>query len=65
MPDVYSHVDKTRTDLMAEFLSNQGINIVSPKNYLIDIHERLQLYYYYDTHWNQLGAYIGVRNTLM
>lgn len=64
MPDTYVHAEKSRSDLLIEYLSQKGVNIVSPKKDLLDIHMSQQIYYYYDTHWNQLGAYIGVRNAL-
>ncbi len=64
MPDTYVHAQKSRTDLLIEFIQKKGVNIVSPKQDLLDHHLSFQLYYRYDTHWNQLGAYIGVRATL-
>ena len=64
MPDTYVHAEKSRSDLLIEYLSEKGVNIVSPKKDLLDTHMAQQIYYYYDTHWNQLGAYIGVRNAL-
>ena len=64
MPDTYVHAEKSRSDLLIEYLSEKGVNIVSPKKDLLDTHMSQQIYYYYDTHWNQLGAYIGVRNVL-
>jgi hypothetical protein len=30
----------------------------------LDNHDEFQLYYSYDTHWNQLGAYVGVKNVM-
>ena len=64
MPDIYVHAEESSTDILIEFLQQRGVNVVSPKRELIENHLTSQLYYSYDTHWNQLGAYIGVRNTL-
>lgn len=64
MPEIYKHAEISRTDILIEYLQNKGVNIVSPKKELLEEHSEHQLYYRYDTHWNQLGAYIGVRDTL-
>lgn len=60
MPAVYVHEKVSSTDILVDYLSSNGVNIVSPKNELLEKHLETQLYYSYDTHWNQLGAYIGV-----
>lgn len=65
MPDTYVHAEKSSTDMLIQFLQQKGVNIISPKSELLDNHLSSQLYYYYDTHWNQLGAYIGVRDVLL
>ena len=64
MPDGYIHAEKSSTDILIEYLSNAGVNVVSPKEELLDNHMTSQVYYSYDTHWNQLGAYIGVCDVL-
>lgn len=64
MPDTYVRAEETRTDKLAAFLAEKGFNSVSPKQELLDQHLSTQLYYYYDTHWNQLGGYIGARKLL-
>lgn len=64
MPETYVHADKSRTDVLAEYLVQKGVNAISPKQALLKQHLSSQLYYSYDTHWNQLGAYIGVREAL-
>ena len=38
---------------------NTDIKIVYPKNELMEYKDKYQLYYKYDTHWNDIGAYIG------
>jgi hypothetical protein len=64
MPDTYTHADISSTDILIDYLAENGVNIVSPKQELLANHDEFQLYYSYDTHWNQLGAYIGVKNVL-
>jgi hypothetical protein len=64
MPDSYTHAEVSRTDKLIDYLDENGVNIVSAKQELLDNHEDFQLYYSYDTHWNQLGAYIGVKKVL-
>ncbi|MCF0133929.1 MAG: hypothetical protein HUJ72_08690 [Blautia sp.] len=64
MPENYFHCENTRTDILVKTLQEQGVNAISPKNRLLDEHMNYQLYYKYDTHWNQLGAYIGVKDVL-
>lgn len=64
MPEIYTHAEISSTDILIDFLGNNGVNIISPKKELLDGHTDFQLYYPYDTHWNQLGAYVGVRSVL-
>lgn len=64
MPDTYTHSELSRTDLLVNYLYDNGVNVVSPKTELLDHHLDFQLYYPYDTHWNQLGAYIGAKKIL-
>lgn len=64
MPDAYVHSEYSSTDLLINYLVEKGVNIVSPKSELLDNHLESQVYYSYDTHWNQLGAYIGVKDSL-
>ncbi len=64
MPDMYTHSKISGTDILIEHLANNNVKIINPKEELLKKHSKYQLYYSYDTHWNQLGAYIGVRNVL-
>lgn len=64
MPVIYKKAKYTRTDKLIKYLSDNGVNILSSKKELIERSQTPQLYYYYDTHWNQLGAYIGARKAL-
>lgn len=64
MPDSYSHAEVSSTDALIEYLLDGGIQIVSPKQELLSNRNVYPLYYSYDSHWNQLGAYIGVKKVL-
>jgi hypothetical protein len=64
MPDTYTHAEISSTDILIDYLAENEVNIVSPKQELLANRDEFQLYYSYDTHWNQLGAYIGVKNAL-
>ncbi len=64
MPDSYTHSDISSTDRLIDYLDENGVNIISPKSELLSNHLDYQVYYSYDTHWNQLGAYIGVKDVL-
>ncbi|MCI9098498.1 MAG: hypothetical protein HFH58_01235 [Lachnospiraceae bacterium] len=64
MPDTYHHAEISSTDILIGYLKAGGVNIVSPKKSLLESRLDKQVYYSYDTHWNQLGAYIGVREVL-
>ena len=66
MPDDIKRISSTsRSDCIIEFLHENGINIINLKPILLSekenpVYQNKELYYKYDTHWNQLGAYIGV-----
>ncbi len=65
MPRKYRHVPVSRTDKLASEMQKRGYNVVNPKETLMDSKDPLmQDYYSYDTHWNQIGAYRGVRMCL-
>ena len=61
MPDTISRVNTvTRADQVAEYLwNNSDVTFIYPKQELIDTGKEKQLYYKTDTHWNQIGAFIG------
>lgn len=65
MPENYIHAEKSRTDLLAAHLAHEGIAVVNLKEDMIRQSERYPLYYSYDTHWNQLGGYVGTENLLL
>lgn len=60
MPDQYVQAAETRTDQLANYLSDGGIRVVNPKETLLSYRDDYQLYYKYDTHWNLLGSYLGI-----
>ena len=66
MPDYIKRKTKINaTDKFIEYMEkNTDIKIVYPKKELLKYKDKYQLYYKYDTHWNEIGAYIGY-NELM
>lgn len=64
MLEKYKRTERSRTDILVDYLEKHGINIDSPKNALIDNKINTQLYYPHDTHWNQAGAYVAVKEVL-
>ena len=64
MPDTYTAGKENRADILIENMQKMGVHAVSPKAALLQEHENQDLYYAYDTHWNQLGGYIGVKDIL-
>ena len=61
MPDYIKRKSiKSGTDIFVEYIKNNtDIKVVYPKEELLKYKDKYQLYYKYDTHWNNLGAYIG------
>ena len=66
MPDYYVRLkEESKTDVLVDFLrENTDVNIVYPKETLIENKDKYQLYYKSDTHWNQYGAYLGFRDLM-
>lgn len=64
MSDYYTHHPVSNTDLLIEYLCSNGVNIISAKEELLKRSSRYELYYPYDSHWNQLGAYVAARSIL-
>ena len=65
MPENYIHAEESRTDLLAAHLAQEGIAVVNLKEDMIRQSKKYPLYYSYDTHWNQLGGYVGTENLLL
>lgn len=64
MPERYTASETSRTDRMIERLEAGGVPIINPKDALLERQEEYELYYPYDTHWNQLGGYVGTCTVL-
>lgn len=64
MPDIYHHADVSSTDILIDYMIQNHVNMISPKEELLENRLKHQLYFSYDTHWNQLGAYIGTKEAL-
>lgn len=63
MPDNVKRKSKnTRMDLFADYLEkNSKIPVIYPKKELMTAKSAYQTYYKTDTHWNQIGVFIGVQ----
>ena len=64
MPASYKMALQSRTDILADSLLQNGYNVVNLRECLSEAKEIGPLYYQYDTHWNQVGAYIGTEKIL-
>ncbi len=68
LPKKYNISENTRADLLVSYLKKHtDINIVYPKEELINKKNILSdalIYYKTDTHWNNLGGYIGAKSLL-
>ncbi len=64
MPDSYgSHASYTRIDQLYDYLKND-LRVVYPKDDLIAAklaYPQYDIYYRTDTHWNNIGGYLGAR----
>ena len=61
MPDTVPVVSRpTRVQTLADTLQQAGLPLAWPKQALIDRAAVQQVYYKYDTHWNEAGAYLAV-----
>ena len=65
-PDNFIIAPQTTTDYVVEQMqsSNFDFPVIYPYKELLEYSLKYQLYYPRDTHWNQLGAYIGFRALL-
>lgn len=63
MPDTIPKlIDQSRADQVAEYLQgNTDLNYVYPKEIFLREKEEHQIYYTTDTHWNQIGAFVGLQ----
>lgn len=63
MPDIIPKlIEQSRADQVAEYLQrNTDLDYVYPKEMLFQEKEKHQVYYTTDTHWNQIGAFVGLQ----
>lgn len=53
--------DKSKTEVLLDYLNKQSdLEIIYPKNELINNRKNYDTYLKNDTHWNSFGAYVGV-----
>ena len=66
MPDTIARVNEvSRAEQFAEYMwNNTDVLCVYPKQALLDAKDEYPLYYKTDTHWNQIGAFVGVQEIL-
>ena len=66
MPDDIERIsDISRTDILIDYLKkNSKLNIVYPKNVMIAASNKIQIWHEFDSHWNQVGAFIAVQEML-
>ncbi|WP_027218879.1 alginate O-acetyltransferase AlgX-related protein [Butyrivibrio fibrisolvens] len=67
MPDLCGEVSQDcRLNQVYQYLSeNTDLTIVSPYNDIVsykEAHPKTQLYFKYDTHWNNFGAYVAAQS---
>lgn len=63
MPDTVARVNEvSRSEQVAEYMwANTDLTYIYPKQQLLDAKEKYQIYYETDTHWNQIGAFVGMQ----
>ena len=61
LPDTIPISDgDSRTEELVKYIKeNSDINIIYPKEELLNAKETYQVYRKYDTHWNKIGAFVG------
>lgn len=66
LPDKVIRIsDKSRADQVVEYLkANTDCNVVWAKDALMDASYEEQVWRKYDTHWNEIGAFVGVQELL-
>lgn len=69
MPEEYVVTGETRVQTLVEYLSagtaqSEDISIVWPKEALQEAASEQQVYYKYDTHWNNVGGWIAAQCVL-
>lgn len=66
MPDTIARVNEvSRSEQVAEYMwANTDLTYIYPKQQLLEAKEKYQIYYETDTHWNQIGAFIGMQEIM-
>ncbi len=66
MPDTIIRCSETsRTDLLVQHIEqNSDIKLVYPKDEFIQLADDYPLYYKYDSHWNELGAFVAYQQLM-
>lgn len=60
LPESIKKAENTATEELINYIEeNSNINVVYPKENLLNVKEKYQLYRKHDTHWNTIGALIG------
>ncbi len=60
MPSYYVESEKKRELLFRDYMKDSGVDFLYPKEELIAEKRNYDTYYQQDTHWNSVGAFIGV-----
>lgn len=62
MPDDISIENEDRkVDKLIRYLGENNVKVINPKDELLEMKDKCQVYYKNDTHWNKLGAFIGTQ----
>lgn len=64
MPLKYKYAQETRTDVLLNYLQQSGASVVNPNNEILKFSDDFKTYYKQDTHWDELGGYIGTKCAL-
>ncbi len=56
--------DMSQTDQLAALFQESEVNYIDVRPVLIENKERFRLYYKFDTHWNELGAFVAYREIM-
>lgn len=63
LPNGIYEINETKNiDLVVNYIrEHSDIKVVYPKNELLEMKNQGLVYYKYDTHWNELGGYVGYK----
>lgn len=60
--DIKVENTEKRCDTLIKYLESNNIDVIDPKSELLEYKDSAQVYYKNDTHWNNLGAFIGTQH---